>query len=295
MRVTQTTSSYDSLAGLQSAASRLASLQAQMSSGQQITTPSDDPSGTVQALQLRGELKRNTHYATNSNDALAWMSTSDTTYSQIVKLAQSARSITLQGLNSGTSTGTSNTALADQIDGIRTSLINLANTTYNGRPIFGGTTSSTVAYQPDGTYVGDQGTISRTVGAEASVQINQTGTQVFGDPATGTDLFTALANISSELRSSPSTLSSTDLATLDTAISRVSTAQAAEGATYQSVETAQQVQTSTGTTLTSQLSNIQDIDIADMAIKVSTANVTYQAALQTTASIRQLSLLNFLN
>jgi flagellar hook-associated protein 3 FlgL len=52
--------------------------------------------------------------------------------------------------------------------------------------------------------------------------------------------------------------------------------------------------TSTGTALTTQLSGIEDIDLADMAIKVTTANTTYQAALQTTASIRQLSLLDFL-
>jgi flagellin-like hook-associated protein FlgL len=32
-----------------------------------------------------------------------------------------------------------------------------------------------------------------------------------------------------------------------------------------------------------------------MAVKVSTAQVTYQASLQTTASIQQLSLLNFLH
>ena len=48
------------------------------------------------------------------------------------------------------------------------------------------------------------------------------------------------------------------------------------------------------TSVRTSLSSIQDIELADMAVQASTANVTYQAALQTTASVRQLSLLNFL-
>jgi flagellar hook-associated protein 3 FlgL len=46
--------------------------------------------------------------------------------------------------------------------------------------------------------------------------------------------------------------------------------------------------------MTTQLSGIEDIDPAETAIKLATANTTYQAALQTTASIGQVSLLDFL-
>ena len=56
MRVTDTSASLRSLSNLQSTGSRLADLQSQMSSGHQITKPSDNPSGTVRALELRGDL-----------------------------------------------------------------------------------------------------------------------------------------------------------------------------------------------------------------------------------------------
>ncbi len=46
MRVTVGSASPGSLAGLRSTASRLAGLQSQLSSGRQITRPSDSPSGT---------------------------------------------------------------------------------------------------------------------------------------------------------------------------------------------------------------------------------------------------------
>ena len=291
MRVTDAASTYGSLAGLQSAAARLASLQAQLSSGRQITTPSDDPSGTARALQLRGQVKRNDQYAASARDAIGWMSAADSAYTQAVKLVQNAQSLTVQALNTGAGSSTSAAAIADQIDAIRSSLVDVANTTYNGRPVFGGTTAGGAAYDSTGTYVGDAGTVARAVGPQSTVTVNQTGPQVFG-PA-GNDLFALLSDISTTLRTAPSS-ATPQLAALGTALSRISSAQAAEGATYQQVQDTQKVQASTGTALAAQLSDIEDIDLADMAIKVSTANVTYQAALQTTASVRQLSLLNFL-
>ncbi|HEY2273645.1 MAG TPA: flagellin, partial [Jatrophihabitantaceae bacterium] len=74
----------------------------------------------------------------------------------------------------------------------------------------------------------------------------------------------------------------------------ISTAQSTEGAAYQQVQRAQAVGTTEATALKTRLSGIEDVDLADLAVKVTTANTTYQAALQTTASIGQLSLLDFL-
>jgi flagellar hook-associated protein 3 FlgL len=292
MRVTEASATYGSLAGVESAAARLAALQAKMSSGQQITTPSDDPSGTVRALQLRADLKRNSAYASSATDALGWMSASDSAYSQIVTLTQNARTLVVQGSNTGASSNSSANAIADQIDGIRASLITLANTTYNGRPVFGGTTSGATAYDANGNYVGDSGAVMRAVGPQVTVQVNQDGSQVFGAP--GSDLFTLLGNISTTLRTNPSALG-TDLSSLDSALSQISSAQATEGAAYQRVQVAQAAETSSTLSTQSQLSDVQDIDIAQMAVQVTTANTNYQAALQTMASISQTSLLDFLH
>lgn len=291
MRITDSAMRTQSLANLQATASRLAGLQAQLSSGRQITTPSDDPSGTVRALQLRSELRRSSQYTANASDALGWLTTADTSFSQAVSLVQSARTLVVQGLNTGTTDQAGANAIADQIDSLRNALLGVSNTVYNGRPIFGGTTAGAVAYDPSGNYVGDLGTVSRAVGSNATVQLNASGPAVFG--AAGSDVFTVLSNISATLRTNPSALGP-QLGALDTALSRISSAQALAGATYKRVQTAQSVQTGNSTALTSALSDVQDIDMAEMAVKVSSANVTYQAALQTTANISQVSLLNFL-
>lgn len=292
MRVTVGSQAYANLSAIRGTSSTLASLQAHLSSGKQILQPSDDPIGTVRAMGLRGELARNDQYHANADDALAWLSTADTAYSSSVQILQNARTLVVQGLNSGANDAATDNALADQIDAARTALLQQANATYNGRPVFGGTTAAGKAYDAAGAYVGDTGSVTRAIGANTTVAVSQQGPTVFGP--TDNTVFDLLSSISTALRSSPSTLTSGSLTALDTAISRVSSAQAAEGATYAQVQNAQTTQTATGTALTTQLSSIEDVDMAEMAIKVTSANTAYQAALQTTARIGQVSLLDFL-
>jgi flagellar hook-associated protein 3 FlgL len=292
IRVTEGSLSRHSLYGLQNASSRLDTLQAKMSSGNQITKPSDNPAGTVQALKLRASLSRMGQYTTNQNFAQGWLSMADSAYSSSVKQVQAARTLVVQGLNAGAMDPTAASALADQVDAIRSSLLATANTTYNGRPIFAGTSASPVAYDSSGTYVGDSGAITRTIGENASIQVNQTGPSAFG--AAGSDVFSLLSSVSTALRSGDTTTLTGQLGQLDTALTRLNGAQAAEGAASARITQLQTTQAANTTTLKSQLSDIQDIDLAEMAIQVTTANTNYQAALQTTASIRQLSLLDFL-
>lgn len=289
-RVTVGSIAYSGLQAIRSTSSALPEMQAHESSGKQILRPSDNPSGTAQAMSLRSALARTDQYATNAGDALTWLSTADSAYSQAVTVMQQARTLVVQGLNSGAADGTSRAAFATQVDQLRSALLAVANTTNNGRPVFGGTTADGTAYSANGTYVGDSGEVSRMIGPDTTVAVSTTGPAVFG--SAGSSVFDTLSSISAALRSN--SLTGSALSGLDGAISTISSAQAVAGATYRHVQDAQSTQQASATSMKSQLSTIEDVDLADMAIKVTTANTAYQAALQTTAAIRQLSLLDFL-
>jgi flagellar hook-associated protein 3 FlgL len=295
LRVTEGSSIAGSLAGLQSSASRLASLQSQLSSGRKITKPSDDPAGTVSALEARSQLAQTNQYSANGTDGLGWLSEVDSTMSSVNLALQSARTTTLQGLNAGGNDSTAYSALAKQIDAIKSTVLGLANTSYQGRPLFGGTTAGDVAFDATGAYVGNSGTVTRTIGNNDNVAVTAVGTDVFG---TGTSsLFAILSKISTDLTANAPTQQAdlqSDLSSLDAAMSTVSTQQSFAGANYDRIETVQKTSSATALQLTTQLSGLQDVDIADMAVQVSSANIAYQAALQTTANIHQTSLLDFL-
>ena len=306
-RVTVGSALYGALNGMQSTSSKLAALQSQLSSGRQITKPSDNPAGTATALQLRGELARTNQYQANGTDALSYLTQLDSTMSSLATQLQKVRSLVVQGLNTGSSTGTSNEALAQQVDQIRQSMLSLANTTSLGRPIFGGTTTGSAAFSLDSStntvsYVGDSGAMQRTVGPSTTITINPIGSDVFGtgngtDPADGSpDVFELLSNISAALRGAadPTTTLNSALTSIDKVQANFSDVQATEGAQYNRITGLQSSMSTNTIQLKAQLSDLQDVDVADMAIQVSTANTAYQASLAATAQIQQTSLLDFL-
>ena len=291
IRVTVGSASRGALAGLQADASRLASLQQQITSGRQITKPSDSPTGTVTALQLRSQLKQLHQYQTNANDALGWLTTVDSSLHSITSQLQQVRSLVLQGMNTGTGNATSNEALAQQVDQAKASLLSLANSTYLGRPVFGGTTAGGVAFNATGSYVGDTGTVTRTVGPNNAIDLNTPGTAAFGP--NGSNLFDLLTDISANLRTNPAGLGA-NLQQLDARQVSITNEQSLAGAKYQRIQSVQNTANTNLVQLKSQLSDLQEIDLADMAIQVTSANAAYQAALATTAKISQVSLLDFL-
>jgi flagellar hook-associated protein 3 FlgL len=290
-RVTVGSAAYTGVHNLEASAARMADLQNKLSSGKRITTPSDDPAGTVRAMQLRGAMARNDQYSANADDAASWLNTMDDAYSSTVSTLQQARTLVLRGLNTGVNDSAANQALASQMDTIRTTLVQLANSSFDGRPVFGGTTASPVAYDNNGNYVGDNGVVTRDVSDGLTVDVSANGPAVFGSGAT--DVFTLVQNAADALRTNPGGMSGL-LAQFDSAIAQVSSAQAQEGARSQQVQDAQASITTRSTAMQSELSGVEDVDMADMAIKVTTANTNYKAALQTTATISQLSLMDFL-
>src|ERR1051325_10640991 len=74
-RVTETSMSNRVLGDLQRTLNRGQKLQSQISSGKQLSRPSDSPAGTVTSLQLRGEVRSTQQYSRNSDDGLGWLGT----------------------------------------------------------------------------------------------------------------------------------------------------------------------------------------------------------------------------
>src|SRR5581483_7057358 len=165
IRTTERLMGQNALTNLQSGLTKLGRLQEQLSSGKLIEKPSDSPGGTAAAMQTRGDIARFNQYSRNADDGMAWLGTIDSALTNSTAQLHQARDLVLQGLSPGAA-GSSQTgvALANQIDAIKQSMINVANTTYLGRPVFGGTTAGMTAYDTTGNYVGDSGQVTRSVG-----------------------------------------------------------------------------------------------------------------------------------
>jgi flagellar hook-associated protein 3 FlgL len=297
-RVTQRMIANRSLAGLQSNISNVSRLQEKLSTGRQLNRPSDSPSGTSAALQLRGEIRRNTQWSANADDGLAWLGQLDSTLTGMSASLVHARELTLQGMNTGAMGPEARNALATELDQLRAQLVSDANQTYLGRPVFGGTTGGGAAYvdAPGGagaTFVGNTQQVMRTVGANSSVRVDLSGPETFGAVADGPDLFATLATISDHLRNDPSKLTA-DLGTLVTQTTHLQDKLGDIGARENRIEKSKQAADDRGLSLTNSLSDIESIDLPETIMQLEMANVSYQAALGATAKVIQPSLMDFL-
>src|SRR4051812_32080652 len=196
-RVTESSIHTRVLQNLQRNIAKGEKIQEQLSSGKMINRPSDSPTGTVTSMQLRGETRAAQQYSRNADDGLGWLNTAQDTLSSASTLVNRARDLTVQGLSSGTNDAQSNEALASELDQIKSSLIGHANTKYLDRPVFGGTTTGDLAYDATGTFVGNAGQTTRTVGAGAKIRVDANGPEAFGSGST--QLFTVLQNISDNI------------------------------------------------------------------------------------------------
>jgi len=291
-RVTESTIHNAVLNNLQRSIQKGQKIQEQLSSGKQINRPSDSPTGTVTAMQLRGDVRIAQQYSRNAGDAMGWLNTIDSTLTSASTLVNRARDLTLQGLSSGSNDAQSNSALAAEIDQIKTSLIGYSNTQYLGRPVFGGTTTGEVAYDGNGTFVGDAGQTTRTVGQNSKVRVDTNGTEAFG---TGdTQLFSVLQEIADGIRSGDSAALNTSLGKLDTAGDVMKNSLSDVGARYNRIDQMKQSAQDRLLSVTSQLSDVEDVDLPKTIMDMQLQQSAYQAALAAAAKVIQPSLIDFL-
>ena len=308
-RVTQHMLVGRELSSIGSASTRMAAAQEQMTTGRRINRPSDAPADTTVALKSRSGISQNEQYQRNAQDGTAWLSTIDTSLNSLQSMVRRAYTLAVAGANTATNGPTSEGANADEVDQILQSVIGLSNSTYLGRPVFGGTTTGDAAYQqvPDPSdptktvvsYAGDDGTVQRRVGDSTVVRVDSQGSSVFGlasnqTVATGDSIFDHLQQLSTALRSGDGAGIEKAIADLTKDQSQISTAQANEGARMKQLDTATNVSMDTTLALQKVKSDVEDVDVAEATINMQSMTAAYQAALMAVGKSTQQSLLDFL-
>lgn len=83
MRITNKMLSNSFLSDMRTNLSNMQQLQKQMSTGKEISKPSDDPFKVARSMQLNSDITANSQYNSNIKDTINWLSTTDTALGQI--------------------------------------------------------------------------------------------------------------------------------------------------------------------------------------------------------------------
>jgi flagellar hook-associated protein 3 FlgL len=292
VRITQRAVALTSLQGLNRNLDSLGKLQQQLTSGRLISAPSDSPTGTNRAMQTRADQAASAQQARNITDAKGWLEQTDSTLQEMLDTARRVRDLTVQGSSTGSTSDVSAQAIATEVSQLRDGLLSLANRTIGGRPLFGGVTPGTKAYDASGAYVGLAGPpVTRRVSDTEVVRVDTAGPVAFG-PA-GADIFAIADKIATDVVANPAALA-THLADLDTAMKGMLTAVADVGARAARVEREEQVNADRSLTLSSRLAETENIDLPNTIMQLQMQQTGYEAALSATAKALQSTLLDYL-
>lgn len=154
----------------------------QLSTGKSVNRPSDNPIASSRAVVLAQSQAQSSQYALARTFANQNISLEESTLQSVTSGIQSAQTLIVNAGN-GTLSDDDRESLATQLEGIRSQLLNLANTTDgNGRYIFAGYKSDSVPFTEgtDGVeYQGGDTAITQKVDASRTMTVSHTGTAVF--------------------------------------------------------------------------------------------------------------------
>ncbi|MBW6432986.1 flagellar hook protein [Actinoplanes hulinensis] len=294
-RVTENSVRTRVMGNLQRSLGRTHTTMEQISSGKQLHRPSDSPTGAVTALQLRGEVRANQKYSLNADDAFGRLGMLQDNLQSMTGLMSRVRELALEGASTGATSPEANAARAAEIDQIKGTLLQQANSKYLDRPVFGGATVGVEAYDTSGAYVGESTVQTlRAVGPNAKVRVDLGGPEVFGAEGSPTQLFKVLDDLSTAIRASDHTAINAGMKNLDQASDLVKSTLSEVGARYNRVTQMKQSAEDRLMSVSSQLSGIEDIDLPKAIMDLQLQQNSYQAALAATAKVVQPSLIDFL-
>jgi flagellar hook-associated protein 3 FlgL len=294
MRITSTMIAQTALNNIEGNMNRIDKLEAEISSGTQLTKPSDDPIGTARALSFQEGIDQSTQYLTNIDQASGWLNATDSALSAVTDAIQRARELAVQAAN-GTLSNTDRQAIQTEVAQLQAQVLGQAQAKDGALYLFAGTRSDQPGFlsaNPSttaGAYQGNHGQIQRQVAPGQTIAVNLDPTTQTFDP-----VFTALNNLTAGLTGNNTSAITSSIDDLDNALSSVLGQRATIGATSNRLDALQKQMSAMQTNMTGLLSNVKDVDMAQAMTSFSMASTVYQASLAAGAKAMQPSLLDYL-
>ncbi|MFZ5453222.1 MAG: flagellar hook-associated protein FlgL [Thermodesulfobacteriota bacterium] len=144
------------------------------------------------------------------------------------------------------------------------------------------------------TYQGDDNTLELSIGANSRLAVSQVGSEVLGGDGGSNDLFQIMADLKSALEANDSSKVGESLEELTSYQEHLTSVMSNLGAALNRVETKQNTYDALQEQLTQNIANKGDTDLVEAANALASKQLVYQAALQTSTIVMQLSLLDYL-
>jgi flagellar hook-associated protein 3 FlgL len=285
----------------------LAKTQEQLSTGKQITKPSDEPDKASTVTRLESEMARQKSYQETLTTVQTRLTSQETSLRNVSDVLIRIKELTVQAANDTVSSA-DRKAIGLEIIGLRDQLLSQANAQdTNGNFLFAGSRSTQAPYALDAnghiTYQGDQSRMKVQVGDNRRMNANTPGSDVFlrvirddgkGNQV-GVNFFEALKDLSDAITNGLPKDMDRGLGEIDILQQGISNATAQIGSDMSVVDMQNSVLDETTLRLKSTLSDVQDLDYTEAITRMNKDQLALEAAQSTFAKIAKLTLFNYIN
>jgi flagellar hook-associated protein 3 FlgL len=274
-------------------------LTSELSSGLRVASLSDGPVAAAQSMLLGSSIAKDDTFVQTASNESSRMQVTDSTLGEVVTQITSALSTAVSG-NNGTLNASNLASVAQTLSGIRDQVLSLANTSYQGQYLFGGSQGSAPPFTLDtsttpatATYNGDANVQYVETPSGQKIQVNLPGSAVFG--AAGSGVLGALNQLISDFSGGATTAALTaDTGALTTSLGQLSS----QRSTLDSALSRLQATSTYAQTEESQLkvaqSNLVSADPAAVATQLSQAEVQHQALLSVINALGSVNLFSLM-
>ena len=260
-----------------------------------VNNPSDNPADAAAIVLNHGQSSQDSQFLQNISSLQGRFQTADSTLSNVVDALTQAVSLGTEGAT-GTLSSSDRQAIATEVQGLLTQTIGLANTTYQGAYLFGGTNVNTQPFALNTTtgaitYSGNSKTSSVEISQGNSITANVPGDQLFQN-ANGSVLG-ALQDLYNALNTG--TNMPTAVTEVQSALSQLDVQRVTYGNALNQINLSESFLNQDQLNLSQQEDTLEGADLSVVATNYSQAQLAEQATLSATSeALNQKTLLDYL-
>jgi len=287
--------------------SSLAKTQEQLSTGKQITKPSDVPEKAAVVTRIESELARQTSYQNSMKTVSIRLSAEETALSSSSDVMYRMKELAMQAANDTLSPADRQT-VSLEMSQLRDQMLSLANSQdSNGNYLFAGSRVTHMPFTSDAkgrvVYQGDESRMLVAVGDNRRMNLNMVGSDAFTNVVrddgkggrVGVGFFQSMQDLVDAVKNSDKVGIQRGLGELDTLQQGLSNATAQVGTDLNVIDSQNNVLDETVLRLKSTLSDVQDLDYTEAITKLNKDQLALESAQSSFAKISKLSLFNFIN
>ena len=300
MRITNANMANSYMNNLQNNTQRMDRITKQLTSNTVINKVSDDPFKAIKVMDLKNEINSVEKLNTSADELLGWAGQTDSALDSIGSLTSEIKNLVTS--ISGTHSEGEISSIKKEVQEKVKQIAELFNSSYAGQNIFSGTKTDekavNIVTNHDGSFIIEKnnnvnnGVLKGEVSPGITIGYNSTVDEVTNNG----ELFNTLNDVMSTLNTMPIDFDKINelKGKLDDGLNTVLDARSSIGAKINSIESMKENNTSNIEKMTETLSMINDVDIAQKAVELKSAELAYTASLQVGAKLMQNTILDYI-